>query len=59
MFCLPHQPKFSDIFDFHWVSVVRACWHDGKRDFYGKNTFFSFLLVQDQEEGYKNLNEIL
>ena len=25
IFCLPHQPNFSDIFDFclHWVSVVR------------------------------------
>ena len=26
MFCLPHRPNFSDIFDlsFHWVCVVRA-----------------------------------
>ena len=26
IFCLPHRPKFSDIFDLclHWVSVVRA-----------------------------------
>jgi hypothetical protein len=26
IFCLPHQPKFSDFFDlcFHWVSVVRG-----------------------------------
>ena len=25
IFCLPHQPNFSDIFDLclHWVSVVR------------------------------------
>ena len=25
IFCLPHQPKFSDFFDLclHWVSVVR------------------------------------
>jgi hypothetical protein len=25
IFCLPHRPNFSDIFDFclHWVSVVR------------------------------------
>ena len=27
IFCLPHRPNFSDIFDLclHWVSVVRAC----------------------------------
>ena len=27
IFCLPHRPKFSDIFDLclHWVSVVREC----------------------------------
>ena len=26
IFCLPHQPNLSDIFDLclHWVSVVRA-----------------------------------
>ena len=26
IFCLPHRPNFSDIFDlcFHWVSVVRG-----------------------------------
>ena len=26
IFCLPHQPNFSDIFDLclHWVSVVRV-----------------------------------
>ena len=26
IFCLPHRPKFSDIFDLclHWVSVVRG-----------------------------------
>ena len=26
IFCLPHRPNFSDIFDFclHWVSVLRA-----------------------------------
>ena len=26
LFCLPHQPNFSDIFDLclHWVSVVRV-----------------------------------
>ena len=26
IFCLPHRPKFSDIFDLclHWVSVVRV-----------------------------------
>ena len=26
IFCRPHQPKFSDFFDFclHWVSVVRG-----------------------------------
>ena len=23
IFCLPHRPNFSDIFDIHWVSVVR------------------------------------
>ena len=29
IFCLPHRPNFSDIFDlcFHWVSVVRVCTH--------------------------------
>ena len=29
IFCLPHQPKFSDIFDLclHWVSVVRVFGH--------------------------------
>ena len=29
IFCLPHQPKFSYIFDIclHWVSVVRECIH--------------------------------
>ena len=27
IFCLPHRPNFSDIFDLclHWVSVVREC----------------------------------
>ena len=33
IFCLPHRPNFSDIFDLclHWVSVVRANDHfDGK-----------------------------
>ena len=27
IFCLPHRPNFSDIFDLclHWVSVVRDC----------------------------------
>ena len=27
IFCLPHRPNFSDIFDLslHWVSVVRGC----------------------------------
>ena len=31
IFCLPHQPNFSDIFDFclHWVSVVGARTHKG------------------------------
>ena len=26
LFCLPHRPNFSDIFDLclHWMSVVRA-----------------------------------
>ena len=29
IFCLPHRPNFSDIFDLclHWVSVVRALDH--------------------------------
>ena len=32
IFCVPHRPKFSDIFDLchHWVSVVRdlkPLWH--------------------------------
>ena len=29
IFCLPHRPNFSDIFDLclHWVSVVRATWY--------------------------------
>ena len=29
IFCLPHRPNFSDIFDLclHWVSVVRALVH--------------------------------
>ena len=28
IFCLPHGPNFSDIFDcLHWVSVVRGCSH--------------------------------
>ena len=28
IFCLPHRPNFSDIFDLclHWVSVVRESW---------------------------------
>ena len=32
IFCLPHQPNFSDIFDFcfHWVSVVRVYKHAWK-----------------------------
>ena len=27
VFCLPHRPIISDVFDFciHWVSVVRGC----------------------------------
>ena len=30
IFCLPHRPNFSDIFDLclHWVSVVRAINHN-------------------------------
>ena len=29
IFCLPHQPKFSDFFDLclHWASVVRGSIH--------------------------------
>ena len=29
IFCLPHRPNFSDVFDlcFHWVSVVRVHEH--------------------------------
>ena len=29
IFCLPHRPNFSDIFDLclHWVSIVRVCTH--------------------------------
>ena len=29
IFCLPHRPNFSDIFDLciHWVSVVRGYIH--------------------------------
>ena len=29
IFCLPHRPNFSDIFDLclHWVSVVRGTIH--------------------------------
>ena len=29
IFCLPHRPNFSDIFDLclHWVSVVRSPWY--------------------------------
>ena len=29
IFCLPHRPNFSDIFDLclHWVSVVRGAGH--------------------------------
>ena len=29
IFCLPHRPNFSDIFDLcrHWVSVVRVMMH--------------------------------
>ena len=29
IFCLPHRPNFSDIFDLclHWVSVVRAYYY--------------------------------
>ena len=31
IFCLPHRPNFSDIFDLclHWVSVVRGCMATG------------------------------
>ena len=31
IFCLPHRPNFSDIFDLclHWVSVVRGHTHCG------------------------------
>ena len=33
IFCLPHRPNFSDIFDLclHWVSVVRVCKGSKKR----------------------------
>ena len=33
IFCLPHRPNFSDIFDLclHWVSVVRG-WKIFKAD---------------------------
>ena len=51
IFCLPHRPKFSDIFDLclHWVSVVRdhnegfvsckgrICWMDGSWQTFAKH----------------------
>ena len=58
IFCLPHRPNFSDIFDFylHWVSVVRAispyeslvshhtheCSHKRLKSFLRENSQFFF-----------------
>ena len=40
IFCLPHQPKFSDFFDLclHWLSVVRGNIH-----MYCQNDYPSFF----------------
>ena len=36
IFCLPHRPNFSDIFDLclHWVSVVRGYLHQITNDLF-------------------------
>ena len=44
IFCLPHRPNFSDIFDLclHWVSVVRVLVHPKEY----KQKFGSFLPIK-------------
>ena len=39
IFCLPHRPNFSDIFDLrlHWVSVVRVLYNS---ELYSQKAFF-------------------
>ena len=46
IFCLPHEPKFSDLFDLclHWVSVVRDSQHRDCLTKY-KKFIVGFLLV--------------
>ena len=52
IFCLPHQPDFSDIFDIclHWVSVVREFKH------WTHTYFILFDLIGWREHFYPNEN---
>ena len=49
IFCLPHRPNFSDIFDLclHWVSVVRAYDH--------QLVNWSIFDLSKQKENFKKL----
>ena len=60
IFCLPHQPKFSDIFDLclHWVSVVRA--YGDEEELYSiNNQNLGFLLRSPCKNVHINYNNIL
>ena len=60
IFCLPHQPKFSDIFDLclHWVSVVRA--YSDEEELYSiNNQNLGFLLRSPCKNVHINYNNIL
>ena len=56
IFCLPHQPNFSDIFDLylHWVSVVRGL-DDYPSHMIGSQLFYSPMFEKKADQTYKNL----
>ena len=47
IFCLPHRPNFSDIFDLclHWVSVVRG-------QYYVISAIFGIFINGDTDYGH-------
>ena len=55
IFCLPHRPKFSDIFDLclHWVSVV----HDGMKSHICHICDFKTSLVGNLNKHIESVHE--
>ena len=52
IFCLPHRPNFSDIFDLclHWVSVVRAPENGEAVDHYIVDNYRAPLCAKSQSQ---------